>query len=114
MGDLDELTFEALERYFNVLEKTGYVNEKDVNKLLLLMFIQEVLNEYAYYITEEDYNLINKILVCLFGSSCLIPFMQYQKMAQPIDNYILNTPIRITEDNIIRHTQSEEERLVNN
>ena len=114
MGNLDELTFQALERYFSVLEKVGYVKQKDVDKLVLLTFLQDIIEHYSYYITEDDYNMINSIIVCLYGSSCLIPFAQYQKISEPVDNYILSIPIRISEDYTIRHSQEEVERLVNN
>lgn len=114
MENLDELTFQALERYFSVLEKVGYIKQKDVNKVILLTFLQDLMEHYSYYITEDDYNMINNIIVCLYSSSCLIPFAQYQKLSEPIDNYILNIPVRISEDYNIRHTQEEVERLVNN
>jgi len=39
MENLDNLAYQALERYFKVVEKTGYVNERDTNKLMLLLFL---------------------------------------------------------------------------
>jgi hypothetical protein len=39
MENIDNLTYQSFERYFNVLEKTGYMKDKDVNKLILLMFL---------------------------------------------------------------------------
>jgi len=39
MENLDNLASQALERYFKVVEKTGYVNERDTNKLMLLLFL---------------------------------------------------------------------------
>lgn len=114
MVELDELTSQALDRYFSVLEKVGYMNQKDTDKLILLTFLQEMLEQYAGYITEKDYKLINSVIACLYGSSCLIPFPQYQKLSHPVATYIINTPIRITEDYIVRRSQREGERLVNN
>ena len=114
MGELDELTFQALERYFSVLEKVGYVKQKDVDKLILLTFLYDIVENYSYYITEDDYNMINDIIACLYGSSCLIPFAQYQKISEPIDNYILTSPVRISENYSIRHSQQDNTRLVNN
>lgn len=113
MENLDNLASQALERYFKVVEKTGYVNERDTNKLMLLLFLQNIIDNYSYYITEEDYNLINRIIVCLYSTSCLIPFAQYQSLIQPIDNYLLNIPIKITELDDIRHSQRHHLRLVN-
>ena len=113
MEYLDELTFQALDRYFSVLQKTGYIQYKDVDKLILLIFLQEIIDQYPYYVTESDYNIINDILVCLYGSTCLIPYSQYQKVSEPIDNYIINTPIRISEDSDIRTSQEDNIRLIN-
>lgn len=114
MEDINDITYKALDRYFTVLQHTGYVPQKDVNKLLLLQFIQEMLVQYSEYITAEDYNIIARIVQCLSDSSCLIPYIQYKAITQPIESYILSTPIRITENRLIRHTEVEEAlRLVN-
>lgn len=113
MENLDELSFQSLERYFTVLEKTGYMNDVDTNKLMLLLFLQEFLDTYSHYITEDDYNLINSIIVCLYSTSCLIPYVQYKKLTEPLNDYILTVPIRTTEEDIIRHSEIETLRLVN-
>lgn len=117
MDDLNNITFDALYRYFKVLESIGYVNDTDVNKLLLLQFLQEFLLEYQYYITEEDYTYIEKILQCFSQTSCLFPFREYKRFSVANPNYVYNAPIRITEeglDNGIRYTEDNEYvRLVN-
>lgn len=113
MDDLNNITFDALQRYFTVLESLGYVKETDTNKLLLLQFLQEFLLEYQYYITEEDCGLIEKILQCFSQSSCLFPFREYKQLSQPITGYVYSIPVRITQDKVIRHTQDEDLRLVN-
>lgn len=114
MEDLNNFAFQSLDRYFKVLEKTGYISDTDVNKVLLTSFIQEFIEEFEGYITEEDYNLINKILVCLSGTSCLISYMQYKQMSTPLQGYIYTTPFRITQSDISRKVQTDEGlRLVN-
>lgn len=113
MEDLDNLVQESLARYFNVLEKTGYINERDTNKLILLTFIQDIINDYPYYITEDDYKVLSNLLSCLYGTSCLIPFAQFKYALEPINNYLVNSPVRVTEDTIIRYSQDENIRLVN-
>lgn len=101
MEDLNNITFDALERYYTVLENLGYTTESDTNKLLLLQFLQGFLQEFIYYITEEDYNTIEKIVQCLTQTSCLIPYREYQLLSIPLTNYINNVPIKITQDNVI-------------
>lgn len=70
--------YTALNKYFNTLTNVGYVKQGDVNKLLLLCSIEELLNnDFRGLVSQEDYNLINKALYCLYGSSCLIPYPDY-------------------------------------
>lgn len=117
MEYLDKIVQESLDRYFTVLEKTGYVKEEDVDRLQFLIYLQEFLNEYQYYITEEDYNIIDNIVNCLAGRSCLIPYREYMELSRPLMGYVYNIPIKITEvplESKIRHTEVEEAlRLVN-
>jgi hypothetical protein len=96
--------------YFNALTQFGYKKQDDVNRLLVYSFIEEFLTgEMRYYITEEDYKLIERALSCLYGSSCLIPYPQY------INNDYLfgrwnNTNLisaRFTEDSNIRVTEND-------
>ena len=52
MENINNTLCEALGRYYKVLEKTGYVKQGSVNQLLLLIFIQEILDNYSEFITE--------------------------------------------------------------
>lgn len=108
MGELGNIAQQSLVRYFNVLEKTGYVNDSSVDKLILLQFLNDFLNGFQEYITDKDYALIEKLINCLTDTSCLIPFRHY-KEARPVNKYyVSNQPIRVTEDitdNTIRTTE---------
>lgn len=75
---MDEITFEAVNKYFTHLSNVGYFSQSNVDKLLLLTFIQEMIdNGFRGLISEEDYDYINKALYCLYGSSCIIPYPDY-------------------------------------
>lgn len=75
---MKDLINTSLKRYFNSLFKFGYKSYNEVNKLLVLLFIQELLNsDCKNFITEKDYITIHKILYCLYGSTCLIPYPEY-------------------------------------
>ncbi len=117
MEYLDKVLQESLDRYFTVLEKTGYIKEEDVDRLQFLIYLQEFLNEYQYYITEEDYNIIDNIINCLAGKSCLIPYREYIELSRPLVGYINSTPVKITEvslDSKLRYTETDKTvRLVN-
>lgn len=114
MDELYNITFQALNRYYTVLEKTGYIKDKDTNKVLLLTFLSEFIQDYKDYITEEDYNLISRIIQCASRSSCLVPYIQYQEMSIPIGEYISDIPTRISEVEDVRYSQAQDGiRLVN-
>lgn len=111
MEELNKLVADSLDRYFTVLGSIGYVSETNTNKLILLQFLQEFLQEYQGYITEADYTKIESILQCLAGSSCLIPYKEYLLASELVPSIF---SMRITEDKILRHTEVEKDlRLVN-
>jgi len=75
---MDNLAFESVSRYFTHLTNVGYVKQSSVDKLLLLTFIQELIDwDFRGLVTEDDYEDINKALYCLYGSNCLIPYPDY-------------------------------------
>ena len=80
---MEEFVYEALCRYFNTLEKTGYLSNSEVEKLLVLTFLKDfVTTDYRGLITYEDYRVIEQALNCLYGSTCLIPYPDYLKMGK--------------------------------
>lgn len=101
----------SLNRYFNSLAQTGYVNDRQCYDLLLFTFLTEFLQEFI--VTEEDYQKISRIITCLQQESCMIPYKSYVKAIEASKTYLYNQPIRITEDNITRISQEQNIRLVN-
>ena len=101
--NLLKFTYESIIRYFTTLSQLGYKSYCDTEKLLTLIFIQEYLKEYQYYITEEDYNNICKATECLYGSTCLIPY-QYATF-----NNFAGSNIRSTEDLQMESTEPLED-----
>ena len=80
---MDEILYNALCSYYNLLEKVGYASWSKVQKLLILIFYRDYIYEdYRGLISKEDYHLIDKALACLFGSDCLIPYPDYLKMGK--------------------------------
>lgn len=71
---MGEYIYTVLEKYFMHLKNYGHVKECDVKKVLVLTAIQDIVEHFAGYITEEDYKALNNALYCLFGSSCLMPY----------------------------------------
>ena len=106
--DLLKFTQESIIRYFTALSQLGYKSYCDTEKLLTLIFIQEYLKEYQYYITEDDYNNICKATECLYGSTCLIPYQYYQTNQATFNNFA-GSNIRSTEDSQMESTEPLEE-----
>ena len=77
----------ALNRYFSILSYTGYKSYNEVDKLLVLIFMEELLcGPMSEFITEEDYRSIYSSIVCLQGS-CMIPYLSGNKGVE--DNTVL-------------------------
>lgn len=87
--ELTNEVFEALDRYFYILSKQGYKNYCEVNKLLVLSFIEELLTgPMSSMVTEEDYWVIMRGVSCL-GGSCLIPYALYKESVVNINKELL-------------------------
>lgn len=70
--------YEALCKYFGHLCNTGYAKQSEVDKLLLLALIRKMVDcDFRGLIDKTDYDIINKTLYKLYGTSCLIPYPDY-------------------------------------
>ena len=50
---MDKLVYESLYRYFNTLSKLGYVSYSEVDKLIVLLFIYDLLEDNcSIFLTE--------------------------------------------------------------
>lgn len=97
------ITLKALKNYYQTLRKTGYVPKSDVYALMVLSFITDLCSqEYAWYISQEDYKYLINLLQCLGKQYCLVPFDWESIKTDPVNNYLENIPIKITEDEVIR------------
>jgi len=80
---MDEFVYNAVTKYFNVLQTLGYYRYRDVEKLLVLLFYHNLINhDYRGLIKREDYRAIESAINCLYGTSCLIPYPDYLKMGK--------------------------------
>lgn len=103
MALIDEV-YNSIEHYFEYLSKTGYMPYGRVFQLLVFSFIQEVLySDMRYFVTEQDYKLIDRVLQCIYGS-CLIPFPDYKRGVDQITDR-LPDEFRITEEGVLRDTE---------
>lgn len=80
---MDEILFEALSEYFHALELKGYMSKSHSMKLLVLSFYRDfVFKDYRGMLSKRDYCFIEKVLDCIYGTSCLIPYPDYLKMGK--------------------------------
>lgn len=74
-------------------------------KLLVFSFITEILyGPMSQFVTEEDYNIINDALYCIYGS-CMISYPDYKKAMTGITDRQIDE-YRVTEDNILREIEN--------
>lgn len=110
---MNNLAHVSITNYFNALASSGYKSDKETYKLLVLLFINELLDSsFSLYITEEDYKTIDNVLNCIYGSSCLIPFPQHTSNTSLVQALNI-TKNRITENDVIRFTEDEQFKLLN-
>lgn len=80
---MDEIIYEALQKYYKTLELKGYLPDIQAYKLIVLAFYNDfVYSDYRGLLSEADYHLIETALDCIFGSTCLIPYPDYMKMGK--------------------------------
>ena len=108
MEELTNISYDSIIRYFKTLSTLGYKNYKEVERLIILLFIEELLDNMSEFITDEDYKEIIKGLECLYGSTCLIDIPNYDVY----DNIIHKTVrqrfnARVSEDDIFRYSQDD-------
>lgn len=79
---MDNQVYESLVRYFTMLSIYGYKSYQEVYKVLVLLFINELINNDFYGImTEADYRDMENAVSNLEGRSCLLPYQNYCKNA---------------------------------
>lgn len=79
-------TFDSLERYFSILRHTGYKPYNQVEKLIVMTFIEELLSgPLSWFITDEDYKSIVNSIYCLYGT-CMIPYPDYKKAVAEVQS----------------------------
>ena len=80
---MDEILYEALTRYYHALSLKGYMSKSHSLKLLVLSFYRNFMfHDYRGLLSKKDYNLIERALDCIYGTSCLIPYPDYLKMGK--------------------------------
>lgn len=122
ISKIPEQLMQTIDNYYNILEQTGYYNYSSVCKILVLSFIDDLLNtEFNSFISEDDYKLIADILNCFTSSDCLIPYSEFTEYTNATNSSIdkndnpsilASYSNRITEDYNLRITQDSSFRII--
>ncbi len=107
-----EEAFVAIQDYFNHLEKVGYMRYDNVFRLIVFLYIDEILHAYTLMdITEEDYNIINNTLQCLYGT-CLLPYPEFIKNLPYLNLDSEADKLRQVEWDVLRQTEDNRLRII--
>ncbi len=69
------IVYNTINNYFKSLTLNGYISYEETDKVLYLLIVLKITNEYfPGFIAEVDYKDIEKSLYKIFGTSCLIPY----------------------------------------
>lgn len=114
METIDEITHSAIERYYNYLDNVGYISNEDTFRVLLLSYINHLVQDFFMYITEQDINTIYRVLNCL-SKSCLIDPPDFSQVASILkdSNYGSQRELRVSENDIQRISEDDILRSAN-
>ena len=104
MREIIDVAIKALQKYFCTLSYLGYVNDESVKKLLVLLFLEELLSQWHLFVTENDYRIISKSLYKLFGNDCIIEFPDYIRYQTNLKSTDFENLIK-SEDDLLRLSQ---------
>ena len=114
MEELNLITLNAINGYYNNLKYLGYVDCEETNNVILLSFINDLINTFPQYITNSDYDTILKTVQYLSDKSCFIsaPHFLTQESLFKDSNYYKQKLFRLSEDSLFRLTEDNDQRII--
>ena len=114
MEELNLITLNAISGYYNNLKYLGYVDCEETNNVILLSFINDLINTFPQYITNSDYDTILKTVQYLSDKSCFIsaPHFLTQESLFKDSNYYKQKSFRLSEDSLFRLTEDNNYRVI--
>lgn len=107
MDNINTLSSKALDNYFQTITHLNLVTFKDQSRLLVLIFIEELINKYLDHLNKEEKSLIFKTLNCLAKDNCLIDYMDISNEDDMFHLPDIKMKHRITEINDMRVSEGE-------
>lgn len=112
MQPLNDELLKSIKTYFNALSTSGYVKYTEVNKLIVALFLNEILDGiFDVTLNNKDFRAITDALNCLYGYSCILPF---PRLNREVSTRIPLNPLypRITEQSVFRQTEQNKVRTI--
>ena len=110
MDNINTLSNKALNNYFQTITHLNLVSYKDQTRLLIIIFIEELINKYIDNLTKKEKTLIFKTLNCLAKDNCLIDYMDISNEDDMFHLPNIKMKHRITEINDMRVSEGREIR----
>lgn len=111
MDNLEKTSYTALSRYFHSLSKLGYMKFSKVKKLLLLTFIDDILQgRLGQLPSEDDIRLLSKWTDCIYRT-CLADYPVISGLQFLPDS--TDSLLAEDEDTSFKLTEKEEQRKLN-
>ena len=113
MEELNLITLNAISGYYNNLKHLGYVDYQETFNIIILSFINDLINTFPQYITNSDYDTILKTVQYLSDKSCFIsaPHFLTQESLFKDSNYYKQKLFRLSEDSLFRLTEDNDQRI---
>ena len=113
MEELNLITLNAISGYYNNLKYLGYVDCDETDNIIILSFINDLINTFPQYITNSDYDTILKAVQYLSDKSCFIsaPHFLTQESLFKDSNYYKQKSFRLSEDSLFRLTEDNDQRI---
>ena len=114
MEELNLITLNAISGYYNNLKYLGYVDCDETNNIIILSFINDLINTFPQYITNSDYDTILKTVQYLSDKSCFIsaPHFLTQESLFKNSNYYKQKLFKLSEDSLFRLTEDNDQRII--
>lgn len=114
MNDLKITLLNGVDRYFKHLSNFGKIKNTDKEALIITLFIHQILEgPMSYFIINSDYRIMEEMLYCLNGKSCLIDYSKYCDMKSFFSDINFGyDPAKILEQgDILRFSQDDQLRF---
>lgn len=107
MDNITEISHNSLTRYFKTLKNLGYLNKTETDRVLIISFIEEMLNDkFSDFITAEDYEIIVNTVNKIVSNSCIIDFPSFHVYTELVQDIRVHNKIRATEQGYTRITNN--------